>query len=507
MSDRRLRSILVVGGGSAGWMTAAALAKALRPLGVRIEVVESDEIGIVGVGEATIPHIRFFNAKLGLDEADFMRKTKATFKLGIEFRGWGEAGDSYIHPFGAFGHLIGGVGFHHHWQRLSRDGDVGPLEAYSAPIVAARLNRFAPPIDDPRSPLSTYAYAYHFDAGLYARYLRTFAEGLGVVRTEGKIAQVNLRADDGFVEGVTLEDGRKLDADFFVDCSGFRALIIEGALQAGHEDWSHWLRCDRAVAVPCADAEPITPYTRVIAQEAGWRWRIPLQHRVGNGYVYCSEFISDDEAEATVLSRLERPAAAEPRRLRFKPGRRRKQWVKNCVSIGLASGFLEPLESTSIYLIQAGIGRLLDLLPDRDCDRVDAEEFNRLMDRELERVRDFLILHYRATRRSGEPFWDYCRTMQIPDSLAHKMELFRERGTAPTYSDGVFLEPSWLAVFYGQGIIPEGGDPRSERLSAESLRQDLQNLRANIHTAVETLPSHRDFIIRHCSSGDLESAA
>jgi tryptophan halogenase len=507
-SDRRLRSILIVGGGSAGWAAAARIAKAVQPLGIRVGLVESEEIGIVGVGEATVPHMKTFNAKLGLDEADFMRQTKGTFKLGIDFRGWNEPGDSYIHPFAPFGRPIASVPLHHSWVRISQEEDVGPLEDYSVPILAARENRFALPSNDPASLLSTFTYAYQFDAGLYAQYLRKFAEGLGVVRTEGKIARVDLRPEDGFVEAVTLEDGRRLDADFFVDCSGFRSLIIGQALKVGYEEWSHWLRCDRAIAAPCADAEPITPYTRVTAQEAGWRWRIPLQHRVGNGYVYCSEFISDDEAEATLLARLETPASGEPRRLRFTPGRRRKQWVKNCVSIGLASGFLEPLESTSIYLAQFGVDLVVDLLPDRDCDPVDAEEFNRIMDRQLEYVRDFLILHYYATRRAGTPFWDYCRTMSVPDSLLHRIALFRERGSVrPLTSGGIFQRPSWQAVFFGQGVVPAGADPRAERIPAEAARTRLGDLRAGIRAAVETLPSHRDFILRYCSSGDLESAA
>jgi tryptophan halogenase len=507
MVEGPVRSVLVVGGGTAGWMTAAALAKRLEGLPVAIRLVESEEIGTVGVGEATIPHIRAFNAKLGLDEADFMRSTKATFKLGIEFQGWGAPGDSYIHPFGAFGAPIGGVPFHHHWLRLARSGeDAGPLEAYSTPIVAARRGRFAPPSSDPRSPLSAYSYAYHFDASLYARYLRAYAEARGVVRTEGRIASVEQRPEDGFIAAVQLQSGERIEADLFVDCSGFRGLLIEQTLKSGYEDWSHWLPCDRAIAVPCADAEPIVPLTRVIAQEAGWRWRIPLQHRVGNGYVYCSGFIEDDEAEAVVLQRLESPAQAEPRRLRFKAGRRRRQWDRNCVSIGLASGFLEPLESTSIYLIQAGVGRLLDLFPDRSFDPADADEFNRLMDREIERVRDFLILHYWANGRTGLPFWDYCRTMPIPDSLAYKVELFRERGAVVPYTDGIFLEPSWLAVYFGQHIEPARSHPLAQVLPANHLRGGLSAMREAIAAAVDGLPSHAEFVARYCRAAELEAA-
>ena len=495
-----LRSVLIVGGGTAGWMTAAALGQKLKGLGVTVRLVESEEIGTVGVGEATLPHIRYFNAKLGLDEADFMRSTKATFKLGIEFRNWNRVGDSYIHPFGAFGQAIAETSFHHHWLRMRQAGDPHPLEDYSTSVMAARRNRFAPPSQDPRSPLSTYGYAYHIDASLYARYLRAYAQAKGVLRTEGKIANVALRPDDGFIDSVTLENGERIAADLFVDCSGFRGLLIEQTLQAGYEDWSRWLPCDRAIAVPCADAEPLATYTRATAYEAGWQFRIPLQHRVGNGYIYSSGFIGDDDAETRLLQRLEGPPKADPRRLRFTAGRRKRQWVKNCVAIGLASGFLEPLESTSIYLIQAGVGRLLDLLPDLSWDPVDADEYNRLMDRELERVRDFLILHYCATQRDDTPFWDYCRTMPIPDSLTEKMELFRERGTVVAYTDGVFLEPSWIAVYVGQGIEPRRPHPLTAGIPLDGLRREMGSIRSSIAAAVEGLPSHQQYVARYCAT-------
>jgi tryptophan halogenase len=494
-----IRTVLIVGGGTAGWMTAAALAHALRDLTVTIRLVESEEIGTVGVGEATIPHIRYFNAKLGLDEADFMRKTKATFKLGIEFQDWAQPGDSYVHPFGAFGAPIHGIPFHQHWLRMRALGEAGTLEEYCFPIVAGRLGRFAHPSDDPRSPLSTFSYAYHFDAGLYAQYLRAYAEGLGVVRTEGKIAKADLRAEDGFVQSVTLEDGRCIEADLFVDCSGFRGLVIEQALAAGYEDWSQWLPCNRAIAVPCAGVE-LTPFTRAIAEDAGWRWRIPLQHRVGNGYVYCSDYISDDEAEAVLLSRLEGPAQAEPRRLRFVAGRRKRQWVKNCVAIGLASGFLEPLESTSIYLIQAGIGRLLDLWPDLGWDPADAKEFNRLMDVEIERIRDFLVLHYWATAGRDGRFWKDRQATPLPDSLAYKMALFREGGAVVGYTDGVFLEPSWVAAYFGQGVEPLRPHPLTQTMSAETLREQLAAIRRDIRRSAEGLPAHGDFVSRYCGA-------
>jgi tryptophan halogenase len=506
MNEGPVRTVLVVGGGTAGWMTAAALSNRLQGLPVAIRLVESEEIGTVGVGEATLPHLRHFNQTLGLDEAEFMRATKATFKLGIEFRGWGALGESYIHPFGDFGEPIADIPFHHHWLRAAQHGGEHPLEALSPPIVMARRGRFAPPSPDQRSPLSRFGYAYHLDAILYARHLRAYAEARGVTRTEGKIGKVEQRPEDGFISAVVLEDGRRLEADLFVDCSGFRGLLIEQTLKAGYEDWSQWLPCDRAIAVPCDHAEPLAPYTRASAWEAGWQFRIPLQHRVGNGYVYSSRHIDDASAEDALISRLEAPAKAEPRRLRFTAGRRRRQWDKNCVAVGLASGFLEPLESTSIYLIQAGVGRLLDLFPDRSFDPADAEEFNRLMDREIERVRDFLILHYWATRRDDSAFWSDIRAMSIPDSLAFKVELFKERGDVVDYADGVFLEPSWLAVYFGQGIRPSRPHPLAEAVPLDWLNAQLSAMRRSISSAVDGLPAHGDFVARHCAAAELEAA-
>lgn len=491
--------MLIVGGGTAGWMTAAALAHALQGAGVRIRLVESEEIGIVGVGEATLPHIRFFNSKLGIDERDFMRKTQATFKLGIEFRDWGLIGDSYIHPFGDYGRPIEGIGFHHYWNRQRRAGDPTDIADYSLPVTAARLGKFALPAED-NSVGSSFSYAYQFDATLYAPYLRAYAEARGVERTEGKVVDVALRGEDGFVEAITLTDGQRLEADLFVDCSGFRGVLIEQALQTGYDDWSRWLPCDRAVAVPCETREASVAYTRSTAREAGWQWRIPLQHRVGNGYVYSSQFIGDDKAQATLVANLEGPALAEPRRLRFVTGRRRKSWNRNCVAIGLSSGFLEPLESTSIYLIQIAISNLIDLWPERSFDPVDAEEFNRLMDMELEKVRDFLVLHYHATERADSPLWDYCRTMSVPDSLNYKMELFRDRGVVVKYKQGLFLEPSWLAVYLGQGVLPERYDPLVDNLPPQEIERRLGELRGLVRSAARGMPTHADFIASHCAS-------
>jgi tryptophan 7-halogenase len=492
-----IRTVVIAGGGTAGWMTAAALSWAFRGR-TAIRLIESLEIGTVGVGEATIPHIRSFNQRLGIDEREFMASTQATFKLGIEFRNWARIGDAYIHPFGAHGSPIGGVDFHHYWLKQRLAGDATSLSDYSLPIIAAYLNRFSLPSAERRSLLSTFSYAYQFDAGLYAAFLRRYAEQRGTVRTEGKIVDVRVSPEGGTIQAVTLADGQVIEGDLFIDCSGFRGLLIEQALHAGYEDWTHWLPCDSAVAVPCEAAVPWTPYTRATADEYGWRWRIPLQHRVGNGYVFCSRYIDADAASEVLMRNLEGAPLAEGRLLRFVTGKRRKQWIGNCVAIGLASGFLEPLESTSIHLIQQAITNLLELFPERRFDPADAMEFNRIMDLEYERVRDFLILHYNATERTDTEFWDYCRTMQLPDSLAHRMELFRARGTLASYREGCFLDPSWIAVYVGQRVLPRRYDPLADAVPNDRLATHLQTLRrAVLHTA-RSMPDHQQFIGRYC---------
>ena len=488
--------VVVVGGGTAGWMTAAALTK-LLPRHAAVHVIESEEIGIVGVGEATLPHIRAFIQRLGLDEAEFMARTSATFKLGIEFRDWGRIGDSYIHPFGAFGADVGDVGFHQYWLRMREQA--GPIEAYSLPIVAARAARFAPPSADPRALGSTFGYAYQFDATKFAPWLREIAERAGARRTEGRLVDVRRHAESGDLTELLLADGQTVAGDLFVDCSGFRSLLLGGALGEPFEDWSRWLPCDRAAAMPCEHAPgPLAPYTSAIAMGAGWRWRIPLQHRVGNGYVYASAFIEDEAAASALEAAVEGRAIAAPRFLKFKAGRRARSWAHNCVGIGLAGGFLEPLESTSIYLIQLAITQLVDMFPERDVDATDRDEFNRVVDLEYDRIRDFLILHYHATTRDDTPFWNYVRTMPIPDTLAEKMELFRARGRVVKYRQGVFLEPSWLAVYFGQGVLPRAHDQRADAVPDAALRGAFGKLRAETHAAARAMPSHADYIARFC---------
>jgi tryptophan 7-halogenase len=496
--------LVIVGGGTAGWMTAAAFASTFRAGQISIRLIESSEIGIVGVGEATLPHIRFFNRRMGIDERELMAHTQATFKLGIEFCDWARKGDSYVHPFGDFGTRAGPVQFHQLWMRQALAGKALPIEEYSLPIVAARQNRFALPAEDKNDVMSTFGYAFQFDASLYASYLRGFAEKRGVVRTDGKIVDVKLRGDDGRVESVKLADGAEVAGDLFIDCSGFRGLLIEQSLKTGYDEWTKWLPCDRAVAMPCENAGRLTPYTRATAREAGWQWRIPLQHRTGNGYVYGSHFISDDEAAAKLSSRLDGKPLGDPRFLRFTAGRRRKTWNRNVVAIGLAGGFLEPLESTSIHLIQVAITTLIDYLTEQSLsdggnfDTRTVEGFNRWIEMEYDRVRDFLILHYHATERDDSPIWNYCRTMPVPDSLAHKMELFRHRGHVVTYRDGLFLEPSWLAVYFGQRVMPTGVDPRAGAWSDAELADWLDIMHRRIADAVMRMEDHESFLAQYC---------
>ena len=494
MQKAGIERILIVGGGTAGWMCAAALAHKLAALPVSIELVESEAIGTVGVGEATVPHIRFFNATLGIDEAEFMRATKATFKLGIEFRNWGRIGDSYIHPFGAFGVDIAGAPFLQAWLRARAEGYAPPFESISLPIAAARRDRFSRPDADPSSLYSTYSYAYQFDAGLYGQFLRRIAKAAGVTRLEGRITEVLRDGEGGDITAVRLESGAELRADLFIDCSGFRSLLLGQTMGVPFDSWAHWLPCDRAIAVPCESREGLTPYTRATAREAGWIWRIPLQHRVGNGHVYCSRFLDDDEAERVLLDQLEGSPIAAPNRLRFEAGKRRQQWSGNAVAIGLSAGFLEPLESTSIHLIQLAISRLLELLPSGPVDPGAQAEFNRSMDLEYERIRDFLILHYCATERDDTPFWDYCRTMDLPDSLAFKIELFRKRGVVVNLRHGMFLEPSWIAVYLGQRVTPGTYTPTADAISSDELRGQLAAMADACRQAADSLPSHGEFL-------------
>ncbi len=494
-----IRRIAILGGGTAGWMAAAALARVLKQT-CAITVIESPEIGTVGVGEATVPPIRQFNAMLGIDENDFLRKTQATFKLAIAFRDWFRRGHFYVHPFGRYGATMDQVEFHHYWLRMRALGDDTPLSAYSLTNSAAMMGKFLLPTADSRSVLSSLSYVYHFDTHLYGKYLRDYALARTVTRVEQTVVEVRLRGEDGIIESLVLADGRTIEADFFIDCSGFRGVLIEQALETGYEDWTHWLPCDRALAVPSESTPNLPPYTLSTAREAGWQWRIPLQHRTGNGYVYCSKYVSDDEAAQTLLSHLEGKVLADPRPLRFTTGRRRKLLNKNCLALGLAAGFLEPLESTSIYLIQSGIQQLLSMFPDRSFDGRTEEEFNRLALTEFDQIRDFIILHYHATERDDAPLWRYCRNMSIPDSLAYKIELFRRSGRIAYYGRELFSEQSWLSVLTGQGLVPDRYDPLADVMPFDDLKNRLAQMRGMIRQAAEAAPNHREFIARNCAA-------
>jgi tryptophan halogenase len=500
VTQQNISKVVIVGGGTAGWMTAAALSKVLNGK-VQLRLIESDEISTVGVGESTIPMIRLFNQVLGIDEDEFMRETQATFKLGIEFRDWGKLGDSYMHGFGIFGQDLATLPFYQYWLRMHQAGKAPDLEHYSINRMAARQNKFMR-ADRSRgnSPLGDIVHAFHFDAGRYARYLRKFSEAHGVERIEGKVVDTLLRATDGHVEAVRMEKGALISGELFIDCSGFRGLLIEQALKTGFEDWSHWLPCDRAWAVPCAPGPALMPYTRATARPAGWQWRIGLQHRTGNGHVFASKFMSDDQAASILMDSLDGVPLAEPRLLRFTAGKRKQVWNKNVVAVGLSSGFLEPLESTSIHLVQSTIARLISFFPDRGFSAPDIAEFNRQSDFEVERIRDFLILHYCATSRDDSPFWDYCRSMEIPATLSEKIALYRQHGRIVRIDKELFSEVGWLQVLHGQGIAAQRYHPLADLLNEREIGDYLADIANVIGQCVEAMPPQDAYIARHCAA-------
>lgn len=494
-NDKKISRVVIAGGGTAGWVAAAALSKKLGEL-LEITLVESDQIGTVGVGEATIPPLRSFHRLLGIDEQEFMRATQATAKLGISFENWGERGEQYIHSFGRTGTSAWLAEFHHFWLRGRELGFNSEIGDFCLEHEAAREGKFA------TSAQSQLNFAYHLDAGKYAKFLRAFSEQNGARRVEGKIQEVRRNAESGLIESLLLENGQEVEGDLFVDCTGFRGLLIEKTLDVGFEDWSHWLPCDSAVPLQTEATGPAQPYTRSIAHDAGWRWRIPLQSRVGNGLVYCSRYLSDDEATSRLLDSVEGAALTEPRVIRFQTGRRERAWSGNCIALGLSSGFLEPLESTSIHLIVTGVVRLMQLFPIDGIRSSLVDEYNDQTRQELESIRDFIVLHYHATRREDSDFWRYCKNMQVPDSLRHRIDLFRERAHAFQGDSELFRVDSWIQVMLGQGIMPESYHPLARLMSKGEMSQFQERLKSSIAKTVSTLPRHQDFLERYCKAED-----
>ncbi len=492
MIDKKIK-LVIAGGGTAGWMAAAAFSIKFGEL-LDITLIESDDIGTVGVGEATIPPIRVFHKLLGIDEQEFMRATSATFKIGIAFENWGQQGDRYIHSFGKTGKETWLGDFHHFWLRSRELGMDFEFADFCLEVQAALANKF---FTGPNAELN---YAYHLDATRYAKFLRGIYEKKGGKRVEGKIIEVKQHPDSGFIMSVALASGATVDGDFFIDCSGFRGLLIEQTLHTGYEDWTHWLPCDSALAVQTESVGPAVPYTRSVAHHAGWRWQIPLQHRVGNGSVYCSRFMSDDEARTKLLQDVDGKAVTEPRPIKFRAGRRNKSWNKNCVALGLASGFIEPLESTSIHLFIMAITRLMRLFPFGGIEPALVNEYNRDTLAEIEPIRDFVILHYKATERDDSPFWRYCKDMEVPASLAHRIELFKKTGHAYQSPGELFRIDSWTQVMFGQRLIPEQYHHIAHLMTENELRQFLIKIKMAIVTNVEKLPAHEDFIQRYCKT-------
>ncbi|MEP7703925.1 tryptophan halogenase family protein [Paraglaciecola sp. 25GB23A] len=498
--NKTRQQVVILGGGSSGWMTAASLARFLCPHHYCITLIESELIGTVGVGEATLPHLRSFNQLLGIDENEFMRETGATYKLAIQFPGWGAKENSYFHPFGLSGQDINGIDFHQYWLRLRQHGKALPFDQYSIAVQAAKQQKFSYPSDNPQDLRADYGYAFHLDATLYAQYLRKYAEQRGVQRIEGKVAEVRrhehetLDAKRGDIACLVMESGQIIGGDLFIDCSGFAGVLIEQNLKTGYENWTHWLPCDRAIAVPTERIENPPPYTRAAAKSAGWQWRIPLQHRTGNGIVYCSGYLNDQQAQDILLKDIEEPPTAGLNKLRFTTGKRKATWQYNCVAIGLSAGFLEPLESTSLYLVQIAIQKLLEHFPSRTIGDVERDSYNRQMDNEYLRVRDFIILHYKVNQRQDSDFWRYCQNMAVPDSLAAQMELFKEGARISEYRQGLFLPASWLAVYLGQGMLPKRYDGRVDLAPLDSLENYLANFHQQLVNAVNLMPLHSNSI-------------
>ena len=490
-----IKKIVVVGGGSSGWIAASMLSFHLKNDLCQIELVESTEIGTIGIGESTVPPFVGLIQRLGIDEQDFVRETQATYKLGIKFVDWHQRNEKYFHPFGVIGKKIGNHDFYQCWLKARMQGEASSLQDFSPCNVMAENGRFFLPNKAQNTPIGGANYALHVDARLVAQYLRRYAEARGVRRTEGVVQQVSQR-DNGFIDKVVLTDGREIQGDFFIDCTGFKALLIDKTLGVDVEDWSNFLPCDRAIAIKTEQTEPTLPYTLATARKAGWTWRIPLQHRIGHGYVYASRFCSDADAKSTLMRAIDSPMVEEPRVIPFVTGRRREMWKHNCLSLGLASGFIEPLESTAIHLIARGMDFFLRYFPDQDCEPGLIREYNRRMAGDYEEVRDFIVLHYCATQRQDTPFWRWCQRMPLPDSLNERIELFRGHGALREGVDELFRSASWQSVFEGMGIRPRKHCPRVDNVDFAQIGETLTRARAAIHGMVKTLPTHDEFL-RH----------
>lgn len=493
-----IEKIIIVGGGTTGWMAAASLSRYVKDKKMSVTLIESPTISTVGVGEATIPNIVEFNRSLGIDEVELIKATQATFKLGIEFEGWHNKGERFFHPFADYGMKVDNVEFHHYINKLNSEGINVNLQDYSFACALAKQGNFAQPNPNPPSPLADYSYAYHLDAILYAKFLTDFSVKKGVEHISANVTQVNLDNESGFIDSVTLEDGRLIEGDLFIDCSGFKGLLIEGAMGVELDDLSKWLPCDRAVAVQTELVGKPTPYTRAIAKDAGWQWCIPLQHRMGNGYIYSSQFTDANTAQESLLASVEGKAINDVRHFTFPLGRRKNIWHKNCFALGLAGGFLEPLESLGISLIQTALSKLLNFFPDKSFNRADIAEVNRLHNSELDRIVDFLVLHYKLTKRDDTEFWRYCQNMAIPDSLAHKIEVFKSQGHIVMYDHESFEQASWLSMYHGFNIVPKRYDVRINNIDAKSIEQKLAHMRQSMTSAAAQAMSHQDFIDKHC---------
>lgn len=500
MENQKAFKIVIVGGGTAGYMASALLTR-LGHKNFEICLVESDEISTIGVGEATIPAIKTFNQILSIDETEFIKATQGTFKLGIKFQDWYKKGEAYIHGFGKIGRDWDFLRMHQYWLKYHLQGEYPNFGDFSINTVAPDAYKFMR--SDPKmkeSPLSEIAYAFHFDAGLYAKFLRAYSEARGLKRIEGKVVKVNQNSENGFITSIDLEHGLNIEGDLFIDCTGFRGLLIEQTLKTGYEDWGRWLKVDRAIAVPCNSKGDMPPYTLSTALSSGWRWKIPLQHRTGNGHVYSSKYIDDNEAEQILLDGLEGEARANPLKLRFTLGKRKQLWNKNCVAIGLSGGFLEPLESTGLYMIQSAVVRLIRLFPDKGFDQANIDEFNRQASFEFERIRDFIILHYKATERDDSEFWRDVKALEIPDSLQNKIDVFAANGRIFRENDELFAEESWIQVFLGQGIIPKSYDPMVDIKTDNEVREYLNNAQKVIKKCVDFMPTQKDFIEKYCKA-------